>query len=45
MSGIVIVGLVYRPSTRLFLSIGWISLSLFTLYLLNTYVFYLHGGE
>lgn len=44
MSGIVIVGLVYRPSTRLFLSIGWISLSLFTLYLLNTYVFYLHGG-
>ena len=44
MSGIVIVGLVYRPSTRLFISIGWISLSLFTLYLLNTYVFYLHGG-
>lgn len=45
MSGIVIVGLVYRPSTRLFISIGWVSLSLFTLYLLNTYVFYLHGGE
>ena len=45
MSGIVIVGLVYRPSTRLFISIGWISLSLFTLYLLNTYVFYLHGDE
>jgi cation:H+ antiporter len=44
MSGIVIIGLVYRPSTRLFISIGWISLSLFTLYLLNTYVFYLHGG-
>ncbi|SNX61126.1 cation:H+ antiporter [Nitrosomonas ureae] len=44
MSGIVIVGLVYRPNTRLFISIGWISLSLFTLYLLNTYVFYLHGG-
>lgn len=45
MSGIVIIGLVYRPNTRLFISIGWISLSLFTLYLLNTYVFYLHGGE
>lgn len=44
MSGIVIVGLVYRPNTRLFISIGWISLSLFTLYLFNTYVFYLHGG-
>lgn len=45
MNGIVIVGLVYRPATRLFLSIGWISLGLLTLYLLNTYVFYLHGGE
>ena len=45
MSGIVIVGLVYRPNTRLFSRIGWISLSLLTLYLLNTYVFYLHGGE
>ncbi len=45
MNGIVIVGLVYRPSTRLFFSIGWISLGLFTLYLLNVYVFYLHDGE
>lgn len=45
MSGIVIVGLVYRPSTRLFFSIGWISIALFALYLLNIYVFYLHGDE
>lgn len=43
MSGIVIVGLVYRPKARLFINIGWISLGLLTLYLLNTYVFYLHG--
>lgn len=43
MSGVVIIGLVYRPKTPLFVSAGWISLSLFTLYLLNTYVLYLHG--
>jgi cation:H+ antiporter len=43
MSGVVIIGLVYRPRTRLFMGVGWISLSLFTVYLLNTYVLYLHG--
>lgn len=43
MSGIVVIGLVYRPKARLFRRLGWISLSLFTLYLLNTYVLYLHG--
>jgi cation:H+ antiporter len=43
MTGVVIIGLVYRPNTRLFMSVGWISLSLFTLYLLNTYLLYLHG--
>ncbi len=44
MSGIVMVGLVYRPVTRLFLSVGWISLGLFVMYLLNSYVLFLHGG-
>lgn len=43
MSGIVIIGLLYRPRTALFRRIGWISLSLFTLYLFNTYLLYLHG--
>lgn len=43
MTGVVIIGLVYRPNTRLFMGIGWISLSLFTFYLLNSYVIYLHG--
>jgi len=43
MSGVVIIGLVYRPKTLFFISVGWISLSLFTLYLLNTYVLFLHG--
>lgn len=43
MSGVVIIGLVYRPKIPLFASAGWISLSLFTIYLLNTYVLFLHG--
>ena len=43
MSGIVIIGLVYRPNNLLFMKVGWISLSLFTFYLLNTYVLYLHS--
>jgi cation:H+ antiporter len=43
MTGVIIIGLVYRPKTRLFMGIGWISLSLLTFYLLNSYVIYLHG--
>ncbi len=43
MSGVFIIGLVYRANTRLFRSVGWISLSLFTFYLLNSYVLYLYG--
>lgn len=43
MSGIVIAGLVYRPQRRFLRTVGWISLGLFTMYLLNSYVIYLHG--
>jgi cation:H+ antiporter len=43
MTGIVVVALVYRPRTRLLRTVGWVSLSLFTLYLLNTYLLFLHG--
>lgn len=43
MTGIVIVGLLYRPGTRLFRAVGSVSLGLFTVYLLNSYVLYLHG--
>ena len=43
MSGIVIVGIVYRSDRRLFRTVGWISLGLFTMYLFNSYVLYLHG--
>jgi len=44
MSGIVIIGLVYRPVSRLFRTVGWASLGLFAMYLLNSYVVFLHGG-
>ncbi len=42
MSGIAIVGLLYRPTTSLFRKVGWISLLLFLIYLLNSYVIYLY---
>lgn len=43
MSGIVIVALLYRPSTRFFGVVGWTSLSLSIVYFLASYVIYLHG--
>lgn len=43
MSGVVIVGLLYRPQTRLYKTVGWASLFLFSLYLLNSFVLYLYG--
>jgi cation:H+ antiporter len=43
MTGIVIVGLLYRPKTRLFRAAGWVSLLLLGVYLLNSFVLYLHG--
>jgi cation:H+ antiporter len=43
MSGIVIVGLLDRPNARLLRTVGWVSLFLFTVYLLNSFVIYLHG--
>ena len=43
MTGIVVVGLLYRPSARIFRTVGWASFGIFILYLLNTYVLYLHG--
>ena len=43
MTGIVIVGLLYRPKARLFRAAGWASLLLLGIYLLNASVLYLHG--
>ena len=41
MTGIAIVGLLYRPQTRLFKTVGWISLFMFCIYILNMSVLYL----
>lgn len=43
MTGIVIVGLLYRAKTRVFRYVDWISISLFLVYLLNSYVLYVFG--
>jgi hypothetical protein len=41
MTGVALVGMLYRPRVRLFKLVGWVSLALFSLYLLNAYVLYL----
>lgn len=43
MTGTAIIGLLYRPPGRLFKSVGWVSLFLFSIYLLNSYVMFIHG--
>ncbi len=44
MTGVAIVGLLYRPRGRVFANVGWASLFLVTIYLLNSYVLFLYGG-
>jgi cation:H+ antiporter len=43
MTGIAIVGLFYRPRVRVFRAVGWVSIGLFVMYLLNSYLLYIHG--
>jgi cation:H+ antiporter len=43
MTGLVVVGLLYRPRTRLVGGLGWVGLGLFNVYLLNAFALYLHG--
>lgn len=43
MTGAAIVGLIYRPRTRLMKTVGWVSLSLLAVYILNVYILYLYG--
>jgi len=40
MTGIVVVGILYRAKRRVFRYVDWISISLFLVYLLNSYVLY-----
>lgn len=43
MTGLTMVGLFFKPSGRVMRAISWVSLGLVAMYLLNTYVLYLHG--
>lgn len=43
MNGVAITGLLYRPKVKLFGVVGWASLFLFSLYLLNTYILFLYA--
>lgn len=45
MTGVAIGGLLYRPRARVFKSVGWASIVLFVVYVLNSYVLYLYGVE
>ena len=44
MTGVFIIGLFYRAKTRLYRTIGWASLILFSVYLINSYILYIQGG-
>ncbi len=43
MTGLAMIGLFFRPRSRVLRAVGWVSLGLAAVYLLNTYVLYLHG--
>lgn len=43
MTGAAVVGLHYRPMTRVFRVAGWVSLALILSYILNSLVLFLHG--
>lgn len=43
MAGILIVAILYRPDNRFFGVISWIGLALLSVYLLSSYLIYLHG--
>ena len=43
MTGVAVIGLIYRPRERLLRFASWASLLLFSIYLVNTLILYLHG--
>ena len=45
MTGVAIGGLLYGPRSRVFKTVGWASIVLFVVYVLNSYVLYLYGVE
>jgi len=44
MTGAVIAGLVYRPKSRVFGTVGWTSIFLLVAYVLNSYLLFLRGA-
>lgn len=44
MTGVFIIGLFYRARTRFYRTVGWASLILFSIYLINSYIIYIHDG-
>ena len=44
MSGIFIIGLFYRARTRLYRTVGWASLMLLSVCLINSYILFIYGG-
>jgi cation:H+ antiporter len=44
MTGVALIGLLYRPRTRVLRTVGWGSLLLLSLYLLNTLALYLYAS-
>lgn len=43
MTGVAIAGLLYRPRTRVLKMVGWTSIFLFSVYLMNTYIVFIYG--
>ena len=44
MTGIAVIGLFYRPGGKLLRTVGWISVFLLALYLINSWVLYRYGA-
>lgn len=45
MTGVAIVGLLYRPRGRVLRTVGWASIFLFAIYIFNSYLLYILGGQ
>ena len=43
MTGLALIGLFYRPTGRVLRAVGWVSIGLVAVYLLNAYVVFIHG--
>jgi cation:H+ antiporter len=43
MTGAAVVGFLYRPKMRVFKTVGWASIFLFVVYLVNSYILFIHG--